>query len=126
MDIAILTLDRPVPGAKIAPTSCDKPKEDTPLLAIGHPIGARWGAFRFTLAGMIEDKSLPTGSLMMQGPGGPGLSGGPAFTSDGKAVGIVTHSVNYAGKVPSGHTLLLPFSSVCSAKADPVKEAMGW
>jgi len=131
MDIAVIILDRPIPFAKPARVTTVMPVEDTPLLAIGHPLGTHWAAFRFTLSGKIEqempqDEKTPAGSLVVQGASNPGLSGGPAFNPEGEAVGLLTHSINEGQRVRTGLGLILPFASVKAVKGDPVKEALGW
>lgn len=88
-DTAIVKLEEEYTEVKGAGVRCTVPSVGSSLLAIGNPLGGRWVHSWLNVASSRawpeEDKGL-----VVSGVVAPGMSGGPAFDSEGMVAGLVT------------------------------------
>ena len=98
LDLAIIRIDDT--SMQPLPLSTEEVSAQTPLIALGHPLGRKNQTARGTYSGNYDIDDVQMMELAM--PIEPGNSGGPILTVDGDVVGLVTmkssvkNSVGYA------------------------------
>lgn len=122
LDLALIEVTVPT-GYVPPPLACEDLHVGQHLVAVGHPMRARWAA----AGGRLPTKDVlgSPGLLPMGFPIGLGSSGGPVFDDDGRVAGIAlailaerrSASAAYDEYKSTGLGLMLPASTFCSALA---------
>jgi S1-C subfamily serine protease len=110
-DLAIVTLDRPIP--EIAPLAERDPSPGAAVLVAGFPHG---GPLQLSHGTVIDTALDPEGVevLRLSAAVAPGSSGSPVFDARGELVAVI-----YATEIPTGHALAIPVSALRATVAYP-------
>ncbi len=109
-DLALFEVDRQDrPTAAIA---CRAPKPGEPIMAIGHPIQARWAVSHGYGSSDVELPSPYGPVLPIDVEIYPGNSGGPIFDKDGNIIGLAV-AIMGATMAGGGVSVIVPGSEIC-------------
>lgn len=100
-DVALITISGVVPPHEVAEVAEKVPANGEPVMVVGHPKGFYWTYLTGTVAGYrgsIPHDKTSGPFLQLQVPAYYGNSGGGAFDSSGKLIGMADQLVGLPGE----------------------------
>lgn len=103
VDVAVLTLEKPVDDVAPLSFASDEPRVGDPLVAIGSPFGLAGSLSTGIVSGLRRQIDSPngfaiTGTIQTDAALNPGNSGGPLLDMSGRVVGVATQIATDSGR----------------------------